>query len=38
MYKCMLDKGYEVTYSLIDNKVVHVLGTPEEVEEFKNLK
>ena len=34
MYKFMIDKGYEVTYSIIDMKSVHVLGTPEELEIF----
>lgn len=34
MYKKMLDKGYKVTFSLIDKEVVHVLGTPEELNEF----
>ena len=34
MYKRLLDKGYDVTYSIIDNKAVHVLGTPEELQDF----
>ena len=34
LYKFMLDNGYFVTYSLINAKAVHVLGTPEELELF----
>ena len=34
MYKYMIDEGYEVTYSIIDSKKVHVLGTPEELKQF----
>lgn len=37
MYNYMIQKGYEVTMSLIDKDKVHVLGTPEELEEFKIL-
>lgn len=36
MYKYMLDDGYEVTYSIIKNSAVHVLGTPEELNVFLN--
>lgn len=36
MYKFMLDKGLEVTYSIVDAKKVHVLGTPEELNVFLN--
>ena len=34
MYKFMIDNGHLVTYSLINEKAVHVLGTPEELHEF----
>ena len=36
MYKLMLDMGYKVTFSIIDNRAVHVLGTPEELAAFLN--
>lgn len=34
MYKYMIDKKYEVTYSLISQFAVHVLGTPDELNIF----
>ena len=34
IYNYMLDKGLNVTMSIVDAKKVHVLGTPEELEEF----
>jgi choline kinase len=34
MYNYMIQKGYEVTISIIDYDKVHVLGTPEELEVF----
>ena len=36
MYKFMINNGYEITYSIIDSKKVHVLGTPLELNEFIN--
>ena len=37
LYNYMIDKGMKVRISDIPLKKVHVLGTPEEVEIFKNL-
>lgn len=34
MYKYMIEKGYEITFSIIKSNVVHVLGTPTELNEF----
>ncbi len=34
MFKMMLDKGLKVTYSIVDKNKVHVLGTPEELQNF----
>lgn len=34
LYNFMVSKGYKVTISLIDENKVHVLGTPEELQEF----
>ena len=34
MYRTMLDEGYIVTFSIIRQDSVHVLGTPKELEEF----
>ena len=36
MYSYMIEKGYNVTISLIDANLVHVLGTPEELHTFIN--
>ena len=36
MYNLMLKKKYNIKIQIIDNKYVHVLGTPEEVEEFRS--
>lgn len=36
LYNYMIQKNMEVTISIIDSKKVHVLGTPEELNEFKN--
>ena len=30
----MLEKGFKVTYSIVDKSKVHVLGTPEELKNF----
>lgn len=35
LYNYMIKKGLKVNISIIDNKKVHVLGTPEELEKFK---
>ncbi len=34
MYNYMIEKGYPVTISIVDEKKVHVLGTPDELKEF----
>lgn len=34
LYNLMIGKGLKVTISIIDNKKVHVLGTPEELKAF----
>lgn len=34
MYNYMIGKGFVVTISLLDSKLVHVLGTPEELRAF----
>ncbi len=34
LYNYMLQKGFNITISIIDEKKVHVLGTPEELEKF----
>lgn len=34
LYNYMIEKGLSVTISLVDEKKVHVLGTPEELQEF----
>ena len=34
MFKMMLEKGFKVTYSIVDKSKVHVLGTPEELKNF----
>lgn len=36
LYNFMIKKAFPVTISLIDAKKVHVLGTPEELQEFLN--
>ena len=36
LYNFMIEKGMKVTISLINNKKVHVLGTPEELQIFLN--
>ncbi|MBQ6128766.1 MAG: glycosyltransferase family 2 protein [Lachnospiraceae bacterium] len=36
LYNHMISLGMKVSISLIDEKDVHVLGTPEELEQFKN--
>ena len=33
----MIEKGMSVTISIVVARKVHVLGTPEELEEFKKL-
>jgi len=34
LYNHMISNGYKVRISIIDNKKVHVLGTPEELKDF----
>ncbi len=34
LYNYMIEKGLSVTISLVDGRKVHVLGTPEELQEF----
>lgn len=36
LYNFMIEKGMSVTISIVDNKKVHVLGTPEELQIFLN--
>lgn len=36
LYNYLIKKGGEVYISLVDKKTIHVLGTPEELERFKN--
>ncbi|MFI3163961.1 MAG: glycosyltransferase family 2 protein [Bacillota bacterium] len=36
MYNYMIQKGMKITISMVDADKVHVLGTPEELEIFKN--
>ena len=36
LYNLMIEKGMPVTISIIDVEKVHVLGTPEELNEFLN--
>ncbi len=36
LYNFMIEKGMPVTISIVDNKKVHVLGTPEELQIFLN--
>ena len=36
LYNFMIKKGMSVTISIIDKKKVHVLGTPEELQDFLN--
>lgn len=36
LYNLMIQRGMKVTFSLIDAKRVHVLGTPEELQVFLN--
>lgn len=36
LYNFMIDKGMDVTISIVNEKKVHVLGTPEELEAFLN--
>lgn len=38
LYNYMIEKGFSVTISLVDAGKVHVLGTPEELEEFLKEK
>lgn len=38
MYNYMIEKGLSVTISLVDAEKVHVLGTPEELQEFLKEK
>lgn len=38
MYNFMLEKGMNVTVSVVDQSCVHVLGTPEELEHFLSEK
>ena len=37
LYNYMIEKGMSVTISIVVARKVHVLGTPEELEEFKKL-
>ena len=34
LYNYMIEKGYSVTISIVDEKKVHVLGTPDELKDF----
>ena len=34
LYNFMIEKGMDVTISIVDEKKVHVLGTPEELNTF----
>lgn len=36
LYNCMLEKNMDVYINILPSSTVHVLGTPEEVESFKN--
>ena len=36
LYNFMIEKGMSITISIVDNKKVHVLGTPEELQIFLN--
>lgn len=36
LYNFMIEKGMSVTISIVDKQKVHVLGTPEELQEFLN--
>lgn len=38
MYNYLIQKGGEVYISIIEKEAIHILGTPEELEEFKNIK
>ncbi len=38
LYNFMIEKGMLVTISIVNNKKVHVLGTPEELQVFLNEK
>ena len=38
LYNFLIEKGGKVEISIIDSEKVHVLGTPDELEEFKNQK
>lgn len=38
LYNYMISKGMKVAISLVDGNKVHVLGTPEELQEFNELK
>ena len=38
LYNYLVQQGGEVYISVIDKKSIHVLGTPEELEEFRNIK
>ena len=38
LYNLMIEKGMLVTISIVNNKKVHVLGTPEELQVFLNEK
>ncbi|WP_285009579.1 hypothetical protein [Lactococcus formosensis] len=35
-YQYMINDGAEITYSIIEQSVVHALGTPNEVKDFEN--
>lgn len=37
LYNYMIEQGMKVTISIVNEKKVHVLGTPEELKEFLNL-
>lgn len=38
MYNYLIQKGGEVYISIIEKEAIHILGTPEELDEFKNIK
>jgi hypothetical protein len=38
LYNYMIEKGLPVTISIVDQRKVHVLGTPEELQEFLKEK
>jgi len=38
LYNYMIEKGMDVTISIVDSDKVHVLGTPEELQIFLKEK